>query len=155
MDSAASRLLFVVLVACKHDAAPPADPEISGSFTIDDAPMRLTECHPSAGPEGIAVQLTTETGGRLRFRKAEMAFQFQSEAWEVLACDKLERSWGGGARVDGSAYWRGTLDFRCAWGHLMLAGKLALDCGKITPDERRSLDKNRAESLKEPAPIAP
>ena len=92
-----------------------------------------------------------ESGALLRFRRGELAAQFRSTTWEVLACEKLERSWGGGARVDGSAYFRGTLDFRCRWIDSLLVGKLTLDCGHITPEERRSLDKNRAETLKEQA----
>jgi hypothetical protein len=101
------------------------------------------------------VQITTETGAHLRFRKGELAIQFQSPAWEVLACDKLERSWGGGARADGSAYWRGTLAFRCTWITTTILADLTLDCGKITPEERRSLDKNRAETLKDPGSTTP
>ena len=152
MASAARHVLLVALVACKRDTAPAVDeaPEVSGTLTVGDRPTKLTECHPTAGPDGVAVVLTTDTGGRLRFRRGELAFQLRDPRWEVLPCDKLERSWGGGARADGSAYFRGTLDFACRWGNLAMAGKLALDCGHITAAERASLDKNRLETLGEP-----
>jgi len=50
-------------------------------------------------------------------------------------------------RRDGSAYFHGTLEFRCG----ALAGNLALDCGRITPAEAAELARNRAAAQAEGA----
>jgi len=70
----------------------------------------------------------------------------ESPLWINLACQKLDRSWGGGVRKDGAAYFRGTLAFRCS----ALAGDLTLDCGQITPEEAAKLSHNRSAAITPP-----
>jgi hypothetical protein len=73
--------------------------------------------------------------GTLHFGEGKLAWN-----GSPVACSKLDRSWGGGVRRDGSAYFRGTLAFRCEH----VAGELSLDCGGITPEEGAELASNRA-----------
>jgi hypothetical protein len=112
---------------------------VSGTLTVDGKPARLTACRP-----GHAVHVFVEvdtTLGTLRFGEARLSWQGSEQT-----CQKLDRSWGGGVRRDGSAYFRGTLAFRCG----PLAGDLALDCGRITPAEAAELARNRAEASRSP-----
>ncbi len=125
--------------ACgKADPAPEAvaAPEVRGTFTIGGAAARLERCRP-----GHAVHVFVEVDtslGTLRFGEGKLSWDGNE-----LACAKLDRSWGGGIRQDGSTYFRGTLAFRCG----KLDGDLALSCGKITAAEAAQLDANRAAAI--------
>ncbi|HET7502624.1 MAG TPA: hypothetical protein VFK02_16500 [Kofleriaceae bacterium] len=107
--------------------------EVGGSLTVDGAPARLVRCRP-----GHAVHVFVEVDtslGTLRFGEGKLWWQGGERT-----CQQLDRSWGGGVRRDGSAYFRGTLAFRCD----TLAGDLTLDCGGITAAEAGELLRNRA-----------
>jgi hypothetical protein len=113
--------------------------DVTGTLTFDGKPAGLTACRP-----GHAVHVFVEvdtTLGTLRFGDAKLSWQGSEQA-----CQKLDRSWGGGVRRDGSAYFRGTLAFRCG----TLEGDLVLDCGQITPAEAAELAHNRAEAKRSP-----
>jgi hypothetical protein len=110
---------------------------------VDGAPAQLLRCRP-----GHAVHVFVEVDtskGTLHFGEGELAWNGSR-----VACSKLDRSWGGGVRRDGSAYFRGTLAFRCEH----VAGELSLDCGGITPEEGAELANNRAAagSAAQPGP---
>jgi hypothetical protein len=112
---------------------------VRGTLTVDGKPAQLVRCRP-----GHAVHVFVEvdtTLGTLRFGDGMLSWQ-----GSALTCQKLDRSWGGGVRRDGSAYFRGTLGFRCG----TLAGDLVLDCGQITPDEAGELARNRAAAGRAP-----
>jgi len=134
-------------VACDR-AAPPPVVALSGALTVEGASARLTACRPG---HGVHVFVDVDTSlGTLRFGEGKLAWNGRE-----LACDKLDRIWGGGVRRDGSAYFRGTLAFRCG----RVVGDLALDCGDITTEEATELARNRAAarasgSVGEPAAAA-
>jgi len=107
--------------------------DVTGTLIVDGAPAQLVRCRP-----GHAVNVFVEvdtTLGTLRFGDGKLSWQGREQA-----CQKLDRSWGGGVRRDDTAYFRGTLSFRCG----KLAGDLALDCGQISPTEGAELARNRA-----------
>ncbi len=107
--------------------------DVTGTLIVDGAPAQLVRCRP-----GHAVNVFVEvdsTVGTLRFGDGKLSWQGREQA-----CQKLDRSWGGGVRRDDTAYFRGTLSFRCG----TLAGDLALDCGQISPAEGAELARNRA-----------
>ena len=107
--------------------------DVTGTLTVDGAAAKLVRCRP-----GHAVHVFVEVDtalGTLRFGEGKLFWNGSEKP-----CSKLDRSWGGGVRADGSAYFRGTLAFRCEG----LVGDLSLDCGQITPDEGAELAKNRA-----------
>lgn len=121
-------------------------PEIIGTVTVDGSVLAPTACRPGRG-FGTYVELATPAG-KLRFESA--ALYWTTDVTSVmrgdkLACSRLDRSWGGGARADGSAYWRGTLAFTCSHGAMAIRGELDLDCGHITAEERAGLDRQRAQ----------
>ena len=119
--------------ACSKPAPPPVNADVTGTLAVDGAGAKLIACRP-----GHAVHVFVEVdtaAGTLRFGDGKLAWNGSE-----LACSKLDRSWGGGVRRDGSAYFRGTLAFRCD----KLAGDLSLDCGGITPEEGAELARNRA-----------
>lgn len=142
---AAGSLLTVVWLAgaCGQAEPLPAahQADVTGTLTVDGAPAQLARCRP-----GHAVFVFVEvdtTLGTLRFGDGKLAWQGSE-----LTCQKLDRSWGGGVRRDGTAYFRGTLAFRCG----KLAGDLALDCGQISPQEGAELARNRAGAKKPQGP---
>ena len=107
--------------------------DVTGTLTVEGAPAQLVRCRP-----GHAVNVFVEvdtTLGTLRFGDGKLSWQGREQA-----CQKLDRSWGGGIRQDGTAYFRGTLSVRCG----KLAGDLALDCGQISLAEGAELARNRA-----------
>ena len=119
--------------ACSKPAMPAASADVTGTLTVDGAPAELVSCRP-----GHAVHVFVDvdsTKGTLRFGEGKLAWN-----GSPLTCSKLDRSWGGGIRRDGSAYFRGTLAFRCD----RIEGELSLDCGGITPEEGAELATNRA-----------
>ena len=130
--------------ACSNKPEPPPPPtaDVTGALTIDGAAARLVRCRPA---HAVHVFVEVDTAlGTLAFREGKLFWNGTEKA-----CSKLDRSWGGGIRADGSAYFRGTLAFRCEG----LVGDLSLDCGQITPDEGAELAKNRAAAT--PAPAGP
>jgi hypothetical protein len=107
--------------------------EVTGSLTVEGVAARLERCRP-----GHAVHVFVEIDsslGTLRFGEGKLYWDGNE-----LACAKLDRSWGGGIRQDGSSYFRGTLAFRCG----KLAGDLKLSCGHVTAQEAAQLDANQA-----------
>jgi hypothetical protein len=119
--------------ACGKPAPVPAATEVTGTLTVGGEAARLERCRPGHAVH-VFVEIDT-TLGVLRFGQGKLHWNGNE-----LSCSKLDRSWGGGLRQDGSAYFRGTLAFRCA----TLEGELTLDCGQITTEERAELDRNRA-----------
>ncbi|MEJ7598099.1 MAG: hypothetical protein WKG01_09345 [Kofleriaceae bacterium] len=145
-------VVIVALVACRDpdpvdrvplataDARPDAPPDrITGSIVVEDQAITPATCRVGRDAH-LYVELPTPHG-TLRFANATLVWNRA-----VLTCSKLDRSWGGGSRTDGTHYWRGTLDFVCG----SVTGKLALDCGGITPGERAQLDQGRAQSQQQP-----
>ncbi|HEY0990592.1 MAG TPA: hypothetical protein VGD80_26250 [Kofleriaceae bacterium] len=138
--------------ACSNKPEPPparsegraeeATADVTGTLTVDGAAARPVRCRPA---HAVHVYVEVDTAlGTLGFREGKLFWNGTEKA-----CSKLDRSWGGGIRADGSAYFRGTLAFRCEG----LVGDLSLDCGQITPDEGAELAKNRAAAT--PAPVGP
>jgi hypothetical protein len=131
--------------ACDQPAKSQADKpnKLSGTLIVDGKPVTLTACRP-----GHTVHTWVEvvtSAGVLRFEDKQLHWQRDLAAVSpgpVLTCEKLDRKWGGGTRVDGSSYWRGWLDVRCP-GPPRIEGKLTLDCGDITAEEHRQLDENQ------------
>jgi hypothetical protein len=128
--------------ACSKPAPVVADgPEITGTLSVGGAPVELVRCRP-----GHAVNVFVEvdtTLGTLHFGDGKLSWQGSEQA-----CQKLDRSWGGGVRRDGTTYFRGTLSFRCD----KVTGDLALDCGQITPQEAAELARNRAAAKSQHSP---
>jgi hypothetical protein len=126
-------VLAALSLACRS-AEPPtaaAHDELSGTFRVGPAPARLIACKPG---HGVHVFVDVETSlGTLRFGEGKLRWDGAE-----LACEKLDRRWGGGVRNDGSAYFRGMLDFRCG----KLVGQLNLDCGGVSASEGAELEKN-------------
>ena len=136
---AAIAVVVLVISACSK---PAAAPEITGTLSFGGKPVTSLVCRPGAAVH-IFVDIVTPVG-TLRFEDQKLSL-----GGEVLACDKLDRSWGGGRRPGNDAYWRGTLAFSCRGGEIV--GDLALDCGHITPEERASLDAQRAKTRAGPS----
>jgi hypothetical protein len=128
--------------ACSKPAPLPLNADVTGTLTIDGAATKLIACRPGHAAH-VFVEVET-SAGTLRFGDGKLAWNGSE-----LTCSKLDRSWGGGGRQDGSAYFRGTLAFRCD----KLAGELSLDCGGITPEEGAELAKNRAAAGTAAAPL--
>jgi hypothetical protein len=151
------RWLFVVavLVACngkEAEVAPPPGPAetigkatpgdvLEGDLAVGGERVKLVACKPGH-TDRVFVEVVTSKG-KLRFHAMHLYWNQNPEGDRgvELVCPKLDRSWGGGIRRDGTAYWRGTLDFVCG----DIGGKLNLDCGGITKEERASLDESRQE----------
>jgi hypothetical protein len=115
-------------VACSKAGSRAAHGELAGSLTVDGVSAALARCRPGHDAH-VFVEVDTSLGV-LRFGSGKLSWNASE-----LACEKLDRSWGGGVRGDGSAYFRGTLAFRCGG----LVGDLALDCGGITQEEAAEL----------------
>jgi hypothetical protein len=147
-------LFAVLVVACNKDTpdtssgSASGNDSVQGAFTVDGQPQTLLACN-----TGHAVHVFVEvltTSGRLHFEDQALYWTADTASTErgaKLACEKLDRSWGGGNRMDGTSYFRGTLAFRCTNGKTPLAGDLTIDCGHITAGERAELDKNRKAQL--------
>lgn len=130
--------------ACGQPEPSSARHDVTGTLSVDGAPAQLLRCRPGH-TVNVFVEVDT-TLGTLRFGDGKLAWQGSEQA-----CQKLDRSWGGGIRRDGTAYFRGTLAFRCG----TLTGELALDCGQISPEEGAELAKNRAAAKARAAPSQP
>jgi len=146
-------LFAVLLAACDNDAPSTPAPSgakdsVQGALTVDGQPQTLLACNTGHAVHVFVEMLTTS--GRLRFEDQALYWTADTTSTErgaKLECEKLDRSWGGGNRMDGTSYFRGTLAFRCANGKTTLAGDLTIDCGHITAGERAELDKNRKAQL--------
>jgi hypothetical protein len=121
---------------------------VKGSLSVDGQPLALVACATGHVDHVFAEVVTVS--GKLRFEDQALFWNPDPAAGvrgDRLDCEKLDRSWGGGNRLDGTSYFRGTLAFRCTLGKVPVVGDLTLDCGNITPDERTQLDGNRKELL--------
>lgn len=135
-------LVVVALAGACSRSGPAAHRDVTGTVLVGGVPAALLDCRPGH-THRVFVEVDTSIGV-LRFAAGTLA-------WNgiALGCQKLDRSWGGGIRRDGTAYFRGHLAFRCA----PVAGDLTLDCGRITPAEAAALERNRAgRSEPPPAP---
>lgn len=133
------------------DGAPRArvPDKIEGTLTLDGKPLEIVACRPGRVPR-LHVDLVTRAGA-LRFVSGEDARMFwnprpdTTEAGAPIDCSIPHRSWGGGTRADGTAYFRGELTFSCRGAAGAFEGKVALDCGDIRSFERQGLDQQRQE----------
>jgi hypothetical protein len=147
--------LLLAVVACGNEKKPPA-PEVSGSLSLDGKPLTVSSCRAGRGVTTYVEVLTVQ--GKLRFEDKQLfwatdvaarAGSRANDRGDKLECQKLDRSWGGGMRPDGTAYFRGHLIFACRGPAGAVTGDLMIDCGRITAEERASLDKNRTDMLSE------
>jgi hypothetical protein len=130
---------------------PPVPDQISGTLTLDGKPLAISKCRPGRDVS-IYVDLVT-AAGVLRFVPyvPEMRWNPRPESAEpgvAVAC-RLQRSWGGGSRPDRTTYFRGQLIFSCKTATGTLDGDVTLDCGNISPLERKLLDEGRQQKLEE------
>jgi hypothetical protein len=134
-------LVIVALAGACGRSEPATRRELTGTVLVGGVPAALRGCRPGH-TDHVFVEIDTSIGV-LRFAAGTLA-------WNgiALACQKLDRSWGGGIRRDGTAYFRGHLAFRCA----PVAGDLTLDCGQTTPEEASSLERNRSGRSGPPPP---
>jgi hypothetical protein len=159
----AALLLVIACSACSSKDPPeptietPGTPNpndvFTGEITVGADKPALIACKPGKTAR-VFVEVVTSKG-KLRFE--DMALYWNASAdspmrGDRLECAKLDRSWGGGNRMDGTSYWRGTLAFACMHGEVSISGNLDLDCGMITAEERVQLDKNRTEMKAQQAP---
>jgi hypothetical protein len=127
--------------------------KIEGKLTLDGKPLAITKCRPGRAAS-IYVDLVTEVGALrfLPYQSKQMYWNPRPE-WDErglpVECTDLRRSWGGGTRDDGTTYFRGQLIFSCRGAPGVLAGDVTVDCGDITPLERRLLDESRRRKLDE------
>jgi hypothetical protein len=142
-------LLLLALAACKSEKkAAATKPDVQGTLAIAGKPTDVTTCR--AG-RGVTTYVELVTGqGKLRFENQKLYWsQTDFGRGDELTCDKLDRSWGGGTRKDGTAYFRGHLIFVCKGPPGTVTGDLTVDCGRITPEERAQLDQSRTDILLE------
>jgi hypothetical protein len=139
------RTLALLVCACSSKPSAPAD-KISGTLERNGTPLAIERCLAGRGATTFVELVTPE--GKLRFEEAQLFWTDDRAAVSrgtALACEKLDRSWGGGQRTDGTSYFRGMLDFRCT-GAGSFTGKVEIECGKLTAEERKSLDEGRARA---------
>jgi hypothetical protein len=156
--------LLVALAGCNTNFDPPPSNQVVevpgrpspsdklfGNLMIGNDNAALKACRPGHR-ERVFVEVDTSLG-KLRFDEMQLYYNPSATAdrGDALDCKRLDRSWGGGIRSDGTAYWRGTLDFTCMRGGTPIVGKLDLDCGAITIEERAQLDQNRNDMKREQA----
>jgi hypothetical protein len=133
--------LVLLALGCACSSSKP--PEITGTLSFGGKAVTSMACRPGAAVH-IFVDIVTNEG-TLRLEDKQLSL-----GGEPLACDKLDRSWGGGRRPDKTAYWRGTLAFSCRGeAGSEIIGDLVLDCGNITAEERKQLDGQRKDLREE------
>jgi hypothetical protein len=136
-------------------AAPrPAVPDkIDGTLMLDGKPLEIVRCRPGRDT-AIYVDLVTASGA-LRFVGGEATRMYwnpkpdATERGAAIECEIPHRSWGGGTRKDGATYFRGELAFSCRGPAGALEGKVSVDCGNISPLERKLLDDGRRRKREE------
>jgi hypothetical protein len=142
----AAALVVLAVASCGKGAT--ASKEVTGTLKLEGEAVTVTKCRPDRGADGTYVVLETAKGA-IRFENKQLWWNAQDNEGiapgAVLDCKKLDRSWGGGVRTDGSSYFRGTLAFDCSDGPKTAVGDLTLDCGNITAEERGQLDQHRKE----------
>jgi hypothetical protein len=144
-------LLVLSLVACNREKRHAAQQDVQGTLSIEGKPVPITTCRAGRGVTTY-VELVTAMG-KLRFEDQKLFWSQQDFGkGDELSCDKLDRSWGGGMRKDGTAYFRGHLIFVCKGAPGAITGDVTVDCGRITPAERAQLDQNREGLLQERCP---
>ena len=147
--------LAMLAGACGSKAAAPASREVTGTLVIGGATVTVTKCRPD---HGLSTYVVLENAkGAVRFEDKRMYWNpDDTEGFtggHPLDCTRLDRSWGGGVRADGTAYFRGTLAFDCAYTGggagagkaTKITGDLTVDCGNITAEERAQLDGHRKD----------
>jgi hypothetical protein len=141
-------LVALSLVACNREKRRRTHQDVQGTLSIEGKPVDVTACR--AG-RGVTTYVELVTGmGKLRFEDQKLYWAQQDFGkGDELACEKLDRSWGGGMRKDGTAYFRGHLIFACKGAPGAITGDVTVDCGRITPAERAQLDQNRSQLLQE------
>lgn len=152
-------LLLAALVACgKSDesvvevlGSASATDVVKGSLTVGGKAVTLGACKPGHSVHPLVELITS--AGKLRFEDQQLYWNPVADViagrGDLLTCEKLDRSWGGGVRLpgDGTSYWRGKLWFRCGAPTGEIAGEIELDCGNITAAERAQLDGKRQDLL--------
>lgn len=133
-------------------SAPAVEPDrYVGALSLDGKPLEITRCRPGHNEsQAIHLDLVT-TAGVLRFVPyvPQMRWNPKPDSTEPgapIECTDLQRSWGGGNRPDGTTYFRGRLIFYCKFGTSVIAGDVNVDCGNITPLERKLLDENQKKN---------
>ncbi len=138
--------LLLLLVGCGSNKNSASRRDVQGTLSLDGKPLVVTACRPGHGVTTF-VELVTDKG-KLRFEDRQLFWSTdEHKRGDRLDCEKLDRSWGGGTRTDGTSYFRGHLIFTCKGAAGALTGDVTVDCGNITADERASLDKNRQDLL--------
>ncbi len=144
---AALLLASIGAIGCGQGAS--RSTEITGTLTVDGKPVELVECRPGQAVHPFVEVITSS--GVLRFEDKQLYWARDRHAISrgaALTCGKLDRSWGGGSRDDGTRYWRGILRFSCD-APLAVSGDLTLECGHIGPQDRKELDRMRDEMREE------
>ena len=144
------RALLLLVVACSSEKQqPPPHKDFDGTLFLSDKPLVISKCH--AGHTTTTFVEVVTDAGKLRFEDRQLFWSADVvQKGDRLDCSRLERSWGGGQRADGTAYFRGHLIFACQ-APVAIRGDITLDCGAITAQERSELDKNRQQMLDEQA----
>ena len=168
--------LALVVAGCGKGDEPrelppgPSADRVEGALALAGVPQTLNVCLPAHATHTFVEVIASE--GKLRFEDGKLYWTFDRNGTArgtELTCEKLDRSWGGGVRSNGTAYWRGTLSFRCRlectsndpgcdrrkYRAATVAGDLKLDCGGITAQERAELDANRQGLLDEQGSAKP
>ncbi len=95
--------LLLALAACK--SATPSN-EVTGTLTLEGATVTVTKCRPERGADGVYVVLETPKSA-LRFEGKKLWWNRDDPEGfapgAALECKRLDRSWGGGSRLDGTS----------------------------------------------------
>ena len=142
-------LSALLLVAACSDKKPPPASEVQGTLSLDNKPLAVTQCRAGRGVTTYVELVTAQ--GKLRFEDKQLFWSTDIHAGrgDKLECTKLDRSWGGGMRKDGTSYFRGHLMFNCLGPAGAITGDLTADCGGTTAEERQSLDENSRKAREE------
>jgi hypothetical protein len=118
---------------------------LTGVLRVGEHAVALTGCHAGKVEHVFVDVLTAE--GTLRFQEEELYWNREADGTRGprLDCSKLDRSWGGINRDDGTSVFRGALAFRCTLGATAVTGDLEVECGQLTADERARLDLDRED----------